>query len=123
TFLLISAGLLRFVQHRTLGPVGVSLLLSAIIAAGAILNVLPSITYRFSHGANPAALHRVLAGPEVYGLKITQLLLPTTQHRVHAWAEIKAGYDHAATFGRGDFWYLGVLGVAGFLILIGRLCF
>ncbi|HMC89610.1 MAG TPA: hypothetical protein VKI17_08675, partial [Gemmataceae bacterium] len=122
-FLLICAGLMRFVQRGTFRAVGISLVLSTVIAAGAILNALPSIAYRFTYGANPAAIQRVLAGPELYGLKITQLFLPTTQHRVHAWAEIKAGYDHAAAFGRGDFWYLGVLGVAGFLILIGRLCF
>jgi phosphoglycerol transferase len=122
-FLMLIAGLLAAGSYRSLSPLCTAFLLVAVLSLGAIANVIPTIWYRLEHGPNPAAVQRLLAGPEVYGLKITQLLLPFSVHRLHYFANKKIAYSTAFPLGAGDFWYLGAVGVIGFGVLIGRLLF
>jgi phosphoglycerol transferase len=122
-FLLLVAGLLSTSYARSLRPLGTSLFFVSLVFAGILANVAPSLLYRHEHGPNTEAVLRLLAGPEIYGLKITQLLLPTSMHRLTFLAEKKIDYIKALPDGNGDYWYLGVLGSIGFLTLIGRLLY
>src|SRR5262249_43280332 len=68
-FLILCAGLLAFGRERSLRAVGVPVLLTSVIAAGALVNIAPNILYCREHGPNPAALQRDPSGPEIYGMK------------------------------------------------------
>jgi phosphoglycerol transferase len=120
-FLLLLAGLLSFVRHRTGRPLGRALVLVGIVFLGTLANGSPTILYRLEHGANTEAVQRLIEGPEIYGLKITQMLLPTGFHRLSFLAAKKAEYNASIPVGSGDLWYLGVVGAVGFLALLVRL--
>ena len=96
--------------------------LIGVILAASLVNLSPSLLYRLEHGRNPAALARGAAGSEVFGLKIAQLLLPLTGHRVAALAALKNTYNvQAPLVNENDSATLGLIGSVGFLLLIGRL--
>ncbi len=51
--------------------------------------------YYVKKGDDPSA-QRGPAESEIYGLKITQMLLPTTGHRIRHIAKFKSKYDSSA---------------------------
>ena len=63
------------------------------------------------------------AEAEIYGLKIAQLLLPLSGHRLKMFAEIKNRYNQAPLVNENDTATLGEIGGAGFLFLLGWLGF
>lgn len=79
-----------------------------------------SLTYRWRHGANPSAIVRDLAGLEHYGLVWAELFLPV-HHRWQAFADFARTHYFDVTLIRGEIGsaYLGVLGIAGLLWMIG----
>ena len=96
--------------------------LTSVLLGASLLNLAPSLLYSFRNGRNPAALARNAAGSEVFGLKIAQLLLPLTGHRVPALAALKNTYNlQAPLVNENDSATLGLIGSAGFLLLIARL--
>lgn len=58
-----------------------------------LLNMLPDMVYSWVNGVNAAALARGHIDSEVYGLKLTQLLLPWVGHRIPRLQHIRALYD------------------------------
>ncbi len=90
------------------------------IVVGLFVNGLPSIAYHHRHGPNPHVGERFSREAEVYGLKITQLLLPVPEHRLPPLAQIKRAYDATAPLnGESATTSLGTAGAAGFLLLLG----
>src|SRR5262249_9141729 len=69
------------------------------------------------------ALDRRLEHAEVFGLKVAQLLLPTTGHRVPLLADLKARYNATPELlvNENDHASLGLLGSLGFLALLSGL--
>ena len=53
-----------------------------LIFASEVANFAPSLLYLHHHGANPEGMTRQPAEAEIYGLKLVQMLLPTTDHRL-----------------------------------------
>src|SRR5262245_1664431 len=97
------------------------LLIAAVVLGGAA-NGIPYLQARAELGPNTGALRRSPAGAELYGLKVAQLLLPVTNHRIPALASLKARYNEKMPLVTdNDFSTLGVLGGIGFLLLIARL--
>jgi phosphoglycerol transferase len=118
--LLIVAGGAAAVEQRRSSPLVVAGMLVAIVAAGVLANVAPSVLYHLRHGANPHVAQRVAGDAEVYGLKITQLLLPQQQHRLPSFRALKATYDVSAPLvNENDAASLGIVGSSGFLWLLG----
>jgi hypothetical protein len=98
-----------------------ALLIAAVVLGGAA-NGIPYLQARAELGPNTGALRRSPAGAELYGLKVAQLLLPVTNHRIPALASLKARYNEKMPLVTdNDFSALGVLGGIGFLLLIARL--
>jgi phosphoglycerol transferase len=122
-FIWFSAGVISFGHRRSLASLGTSLMLIAFVGAGIVANAVPSVLYRWRHGSNTEAVQRTLMGVEVYSLKITQLLLPTSVHRIPLFAKVKRYYNSFSPLGTGDYWYLGLVGIAGFFALIGWLVY
>jgi phosphoglycerol transferase len=102
-------------------PAGI---LIAVITGGVVASVSPTLIYHHQHGPNPEAVDRAPEGAELYGLKLTQLLLPVNRHRVEALAHARAVYSNSPAtplITENEFATLGLAGAVGFLILVGRL--
>jgi len=104
-------------------PLVAAVFLIAAIFVSAELNMAPALIHKWHYGANSHVATRGPAEAEVFGLKIDQLLLPMTNHRLPAFASLKQQYNQLAPLGNqeNDAESLGLIGSAGFLILIGIL--
>ena len=124
-FLLLVAGLAAFCLFRRWASIGMSLGLVALVGASAGVNIAPSIIYKLKHGPNPEVAVRHASHAEIFGLKITQLLLPIPDHRVRRLARLRARYNGRETsqLNENGSASLGMVGSAGFLWLLGRLLF
>jgi phosphoglycerol transferase len=118
--LLMVAGLGAAVARRRLHPLGSAALLVGLIAAVGVANLVPSVLYRLRHGPNPAAVMRVPIHVELWGLRMTQLLLPVQAHRIGALAGLRRRYDLAQNVQAwdGDATSIGLVGAVGFLALL-----
>jgi phosphoglycerol transferase len=117
--LFVLGGLWSSIEHRTARPALAGVALTAVIVAGLGLQYVPIAAYHRRHGPNTQVGTREYAEAEVYGLRITQLLLPVTGHRVPALRRLKERYDSTAPFrGESSATSLGVVGSAGFLCLL-----
>ena len=89
------------------------------------MNLLPFVIFQRQEGANPVVAHRLPAEAEVYGLKMTELVLPVSGHRVRELRRLKDRYVTAQgmplvnDFGDG----LGVVGVVGLVFVFGVVLF
>ncbi|HWJ56963.1 MAG TPA: hypothetical protein VNR90_12085, partial [Vicinamibacterales bacterium] len=94
----------------------------AVIVAGLGVQSVPTLLYVHRAGTNPAPAHRPVGEAETYALKIAPMLLPVNGHRIAALSDLKYRYDRAsATAPEVSATSLGVVGAAGFLILLGFL--
>jgi phosphoglycerol transferase len=66
---------------------------------------------------------RAPAEPELYGLKVAQLVLPITEHRWGRLANIKRRYNAAPLVNENDTASLGTFGTVGFVLLVAWLFF
>lgn len=95
--------------------------LAAVVLAAFTANLVPNLVYTREHGLNPVNV-RSPAEAEVYGLKLTQMLLPVRGHRIPALASLQASYDaQAPLVNENATATLGIVGSIGFLLLLG--CF
>jgi phosphoglycerol transferase len=87
------------------------------------LQLVPTLVYRLHHGPNHQAVSRSHIDAEIYGLRITQLLLPVSCHRLSFLAKLKAKYYDSplVPFTEADAATLGAVGAVGFLFLLGAL--
>jgi phosphoglycerol transferase len=118
--LLMVAGVCAAVARRMFHPLGSAAILAGLIVAGGLVNLAPTMLYRLGHGPNPEAVQRFPFHGELWGLRITQLLLPVPNHRIGALAGLRRRYDFAQIVPPfdSDASSLGVIGAAGFLGLL-----
>lgn len=92
-FYTLLAGVMAACFHQRWKPflrsVGI-ISLSGIIA---LISLSPNFIYTHAHGKDHAVAQRGFAESEVFGLKITQLLLPIENHRIPSLAEMRKRYD------------------------------
>lgn len=122
-FFIIVSGLIMAVELRSKAPFHHSVLLCAIIFCIVSVNLLPSLSHRVAYGKNTEVAHRAPFEAELYGLKITQLLLPVDNDRVPILARLKNNYNNTAPMvvSENRFTALGIIASAGFIILLGSL--
>jgi phosphoglycerol transferase len=119
--LLATAALAAALRLRAWQPLLAGGLLVGLIVGGTLANLAPTLLYHLAHGPNRAVAHTEREGAEIYGLKVTQLVLPITGHRVPLLATIKARYNRAAPLvNENDCASLGVIGSVGFVVLLLR---
>jgi len=109
-------------HRKTLAPVSAALLLIAVVGLGGAANALSSLVFRLNHGANPQAVQRDFKGVEFYSLKLTELLLPTSVHRIQWLAKCRQKYANRSPIATSDNDYLGMVGAFGFAATIWWLC-
>lgn len=91
--LLVAAMLLRLAITRrprdllTGGAVVIAIL------ALSVVNLAPTIVYHYKHGGNPEVGQRQPFESEYYSLRLTQLILPLSSHRLDAFAGARQTYD------------------------------
>jgi hypothetical protein len=117
--LVVVAALLRFVSERDRETLVAGGGIVALILAVSLVQLGPTIVYRIDHGTNDQVAKRYWFESEVYGLKITNLLLPVDHHRIGALARRKAEYGQQIPQTEGQVATLGVVASVGFLWLIG----
>jgi phosphoglycerol transferase len=118
-FFLVVASVARFLDRRDWRVLRLPAVLIGLITLSVFFGVLPSLVYRVQHGANPTIV-RYPSEAERFGLRLTQLLLPTIHHRLAPLQECARGYK----LGLGE-WAnenatvsLGMVGAAGFVGLV-----
>jgi phosphoglycerol transferase len=120
-FFLAIAGVTAAIYRRAVYPcVAAGLLLGAIVLGG-IANLSPTILHRYREGFNSEALVRCTQGAEIHGMKIVQLLLPMTNHRLGPLAALKDKYNSPPepVITDNDWSSLGIWASLGFLFLLG----
>lgn len=121
-FLLCIAGVGGSLAYRKLRPLAFAIGLSAFIVIIVGLNNAPSLFYQWRHGANNVASLRGPEEAELYGLKISQLLLPVDGHRVQYLARLKNYYNSIApSVNENSEATLGVVADCGLLYLLAQL--
>jgi phosphoglycerol transferase len=118
--LLLIVGLIRACSLRHIRHFFLPGILIATIATTALANLSPSILYQIKHGPTSTA-QRFPSDAEIYGLKVAQLLLPITDHRLALWSHVKAKYNANPLINENDDSSLGLIGSVGFLTLLGWL--
>jgi phosphoglycerol transferase len=92
---------------------------SAIIGGTVFLNVLPSITYNLEHGKNVEVAKRSPAESEIYGLKLTQLVIPRADHRIEKLGKLTQKYNaHAPLVNENATSTLGIVCSLGFFAIL-----
>lgn len=119
-FFLAVAGALGSLRTRSPAPLAAAALLVALVAASAVAGIAPSLWYWRDHGRNPVVARRVAAEAELYGLKITTMLLPIPDHPIAGWADIRRSYEkHTPLRNENQMATLGVVMGTGMLVLLG----
>lgn len=124
-FFLLVAGFWGWWRKREIVRLKAAFVLIGVVVLAALLALSPYVFHRVTAGPNPEAASRSYADPEVYPLRITQLLLPVRHHRVGPLASIREQYQSglATIWGpnmdnESDFAALGIIGALGFMLLL-----
>jgi len=121
-FFLAIAGMASWANQRRWLGVGRAWVLIALIAVGSVLNILPSVLYAARHGQNLESANRMMGEAEHYGLRVSQLLMPASGHRIPFLAWVKAKFNQKLMLvTENDKASLGLCGSIGFLFLLFRL--
>ncbi|MBV8801946.1 MAG: hypothetical protein JO131_03080, partial [Gammaproteobacteria bacterium] len=122
---LLTTGIITSITNKEFKPFLVSLFLSCSILSVIGINMLPTFNYHLLYGTNDEILNRSPMETELYGLKITQLILPIDNIRQSLLASFKNEYNVSAplTNPENTSSTLGIIGSIGFLILLVVLIF
>ncbi|MEO6342486.1 MAG: hypothetical protein ABIO49_04985 [Dokdonella sp.] len=103
----------------TLRPLFRGGVLVALIVAATTVNVAPTWWYTHQHGHNPEVATREPRESEIYGLKLTQLMLPRSGYRIPYVANARAAYERSAPLSNeNQTASLGIIGAFGFFLLL-----
>jgi phosphoglycerol transferase len=119
-FLFLVGGGLAAIRRRDTRHLALPAALCALTLAVLLANLSPSLLHFQQHGATPI-IQRSPADAELYGLRISQLLLPVTGHRLNAVALFKDVVNVRLVTNESDDASLGLIGSLGFLALLVRL--
>jgi phosphoglycerol transferase len=124
-FFLVLVALRRGLQDRVWRPALAAGVLILLMTAVFLVQVAPTLVYQQRHGKNPEAVPRSPFEAELYGLRVTQMLLPTDYHRIQALADKRANYRLMSPSGdtEANTAALGVVGSVGFVLCVAALLF
>lgn len=118
TYLIAIAGVARGLSTRSPREVLSGAALVVAVCAVVLANVATTIAFEARHGPNTEVASRDTRDSETYGLKLTQLLLPSPQHRVKALRDLTDRYSRGAPLvNENAATSLGLVGSVGLLFL------
>jgi len=121
-FFLAVAGAYRSLSEGSWRPLGAGLATATVVSAVGFACALPFVLAEREHGTNPAVARRHANEADVYCLKVTELVLPFGGHRVRALGHVTEVYNtEGIHVNENRDSVLGMVAVAGFLVLLGRL--
>lgn len=116
-FFLILAGLISSFRVNNIRNIISSIIIVFMIIVGCVINLTPYVLHNINSEGSISSVKRDLTESEIYGLKITQLILPVTGHRIDYLANKKDLYEQRAPLvNENGTATLGVIGSVGFLI-------
>jgi phosphoglycerol transferase len=125
-FFLLAAGVSARLNYGRWRPLAKASILVAIVVSTLLVNLIPNLIYIQRHGVNPMAVQRSPGDAETFGLKIAQMVLPVTNHRLQMLRDLKEKYNRYAplvSVDENEAASLGIVGTVGFLLLLGRIAF
>jgi hypothetical protein len=121
-FLLLVGGALGALKVHRFRPLVLAVVFTAITTATVIINLSPAFYYQYKNG-QAGAMQRVPREAETYGLKISQLILPITVHRINFLDRFKRFHNANSMVSENDSTSLGLIGSIGFLALLVQLVY
>lgn len=112
-------GLVAAAVHRRPGPLVTAAVLCVAILASTVANLSPSLAYWQENGRNPVTAVRAPADAEAFSLKFTQLVLPSSLHRIDGLSDFGGRYSRAQTLADEGTATLGLVATVGLLFLLG----
>lgn len=89
-----------------------------IIVVSLLVAAIPNFVYWMQNGRSEAIASKGSVGAELYGLKIIQLILPISGHRISLFARLRNLYDtYYPLVNENGFASMGIIMAAGFMIL------
>jgi hypothetical protein len=119
-FFFLVAGGITALRRGDARHLALPVALVALTAAVITVHFAPSIVHVYRHGDTPT-VRRSPADAELHGLRVSQLLLPVTGHRLAEVARFKDFLNAERGVNESDLSSLGVIGGLGFLALLGGL--
>jgi phosphoglycerol transferase len=115
--LVLGASVVSAVASRRPARLATGLVVVAVAGGVLVLEQLPSLVYWSGHGRNDLVAQRTPQESDVYGLKVSDMLLPVPGHRIDALADVRDRYEESRlpVGGGGG---LGALGAATGLALL-----
>lgn len=115
---LLAAALMLLLRTGKLVSLVIPTLAGGLIVSSVFITLSPNLWFFHEYGENLQVAHRLPAEVDRYGLKLTNLLLPITTHRVPSLANLSLKYlRQGPPTGEGAE-AIGLAGGLGFLILI-----
>jgi phosphoglycerol transferase len=120
-FFVLVAGLLAALRRHDRAPLVSALACASLVGVMFVVQYVPTILYVRQHGPNVHAVGRETYEAELYGLRLTQMILPLSAHRWTPLARLKADYylPPVVPITEADTATLGAVGAAGLLVLLG----
>ncbi len=121
-FLLLAAGTAAAIRERRWTTLAASAL-PALLVAGALAAALaPSFLYRARHGRNFEVAAQCAGEADIFGLNVSEMLLPVHQHRIEYLAKLRERFlaPPRRPTGEAAAVSLGALASLGFVWLVGR---
>ena len=119
-FLLLIGGAVGSLKFHKLKPLGFALVFVALTCTTIVINLSPSIIHRYKHGDVGVTI-RSAVETERYGLRISQLVLPVSGHRIDRLAHLKYLHNQSTLITENETSTLGLIGTIGFLGLLAQL--
>lgn len=118
-FLIAISGIIASLSFKIWKPIINASIFISIISATVIISLIPNIIYKLENGPNLEVVQRHTADSEIYGLRITQLVLPSAAHRINWFAEKTQSYNNTApVINENTTATLGLIGNIGFFFLL-----
>lgn len=121
-FFLVVAGVVRACATRSRRPLLEAGGLAGLTFAALMVTLVPAIHYRHTHGVNPERGRRSPCEAEMFGLKISQLVLPIHGHRIPRLHALAVHYEETSPLiNENRSAALGLVGAFGFFWLVARM--
>lgn len=113
-------GIIGFISTRKPERIVRAFILASTMLVVFMVSNAPSSIFKWENGKNAEAVNRLSSESEIYGLRITQLLLPEFEHHFKPFAIFAEKYQkEAPLITENRTAYLGAIGSLGFLLLVG----
>ena len=118
-YFLMVFGIILFLSRRDIWSLLTPIFFVGLITLSTIVNSLPTILYQQKMGSNLAIYARDPQEAEIYGLKIIQLFLPVSGHRIQIFNNITSKYASTAPLSNENLTAtLGLIGSVGCIFLL-----